>query len=490
VIRCSFLCCVLALTSVFAEAADFPREVSQALRAAGIPPAHAAAFVIGADSANPRLAVNENQAMNPASVMKLVTTFAALELLGPAYRWQTEVFAAGPTRGDVLEGNLVLRGHGDPKLTYEGFWLLLRELRARGVRDIRGDVVIDRSFFAALEDARIDDEQYRPYNVAPDALLLNFRSVRFTFVPDPATSSVRVLTEPTLPDLSIQNSLTLTDGACPEGRAFRDLIGASFASSPHPRAAFTGRYPAACAEHELNAALYAPEEYLASVLKQLWTEIGGSWSGTVREGIAPVAAMPLYVHESPPLSDIVRDINKFSNNVMARQLFLTLAGELGGAPARPENAVKPIRDWLQKKGIAARELVMENGSGLSRNERISAATLGSLLQAAWRSPAMPELLASMPVIALDGTMRRRLRGEPIAGNGHIKTGLLADARSVAGFVRDANGNRHIAVMIVNDPRAAQAQPALDALLRWTYESASTAPARPTSRRPGASPRHP
>jgi len=150
VIRCSFLWCVLALTSIRVGAADFPREVSQALRAAGIPAAHAAAFVIGADAASPRLAVNENQAMNPASVMKLVTTFAALELLVPAYRWQTEVFAVGPTRGDVLEGNLVLRGHGDPKLTYEGFWLLLRELRARGVRDIRGDVVIDLSFFAAL----------------------------------------------------------------------------------------------------------------------------------------------------------------------------------------------------------------------------------------------------------------------------------------------------------------------------------------------------
>jgi D-alanyl-D-alanine carboxypeptidase/D-alanyl-D-alanine-endopeptidase (penicillin-binding protein 4) len=482
---------VLALTYSVAKGADFPREVAQALRASGIPASHAAALVVQADSGRPRLAVNERQTMNPASVMKLLTTYAALELLGPAYRWQTEVFLDGSRRGDALEGNLVLRGHGDPKLTYEGFWLLLRELRARGLREIRGDVVIDRSFFGRLENGRIDDEAFRPYNVPPDALLLNFRSVRFTFVPDPQSSSVRVLTEPTLPDLEVVNTLTLSDGACPEGRAFRDLIGASFASSPRPRAAFTGRYPAACAEHELNAALYTPEEYLASVLRQLWTEMGGAWSGTVREGVAPPGAAPFYVHESAPLAEIVRDINKFSNNVMARQLYLTLAGELGGTPASPANAAKSIREWLQKKAIAAPELVMENGSGLSRNERISVTTLASLLQAAWRSPVMPELLASMPVIAIDGTMRRRLRGEPLAGNGHIKTGLLADARSVAGFVRDANGTRHIAVMIINDPRAPQAQAALDALLRWTYETgASTAPARPTSRRPAVSPRHP
>jgi D-alanyl-D-alanine carboxypeptidase/D-alanyl-D-alanine-endopeptidase (penicillin-binding protein 4) len=490
VIRRSVLWCLLALTSISASGAEFPREVAQALRAAGIAPSHASALVIEADSGKARLAVNEKQPMNPASVMKLVTTYAGLELLGPAYRWQTEVFLDGARRGETLDGNVVLRGHGDPKLTYEGFWLLLRQLRARGLRDIRGDVVVDRSFYAPAENGRIDDEAFRPYNVPPDALLLNFRSVRFTFLPDPQSSSVRVVTEPTLPDLEIVNALTLSDGACPEGRAFRDIIGASFVASPKPRASFTGRYPAACAEHEMNAALYAPEEYLASVLRQLWTEMGGSWTGGVREGLAPAGAAPLYVHESPPLAEIVRDINKFSNNVMARQLFLTLAGELGGAPARPENAARSIRDWLQKKGIAAPELVLENGSGLSRSERISAATLASLLQAAWRSPVMPELLASMPVIAIDGTMRRRLRGEPLAGNGHIKTGLLADARSVAGFVRDARGNRHIVVMIVNDPRAPQAQAALDALLRWTYETSATAPARPTSRRPAASPRHP
>src|SRR5581483_663462 len=230
------------------------------------------------------------------------------------------------------------------KLTYEGFWLLLRELRARGLRDIRGDVVIDRSFFGPVEDGRIDDEAFRPYNVLPDALLLNFRSVRFTFVPEAESSTVRIFSEPTLPDLQIVNELRLSDGPCPEGRAFRDLIGASFAAAP-PRAAFTGRYPASCAEHELNAALYPPEGYIASVLRQLWQELGGTWSGAVREGLAPAGAAPFYMRESAPLAELVRDINKFSNNVMARQLYLTLAGELGGAPARPENAAAAIREW-------------------------------------------------------------------------------------------------------------------------------------------------
>src|SRR3954471_24605130 len=168
---------LLALTTPVA-AADLPKFVDQALRDAGVPRASVAIVVQEVAAPRPELSLNAAMAMNPASVMKLVTTFAGLELLGPAYRWQTEVLVAGARRGDVLEGNLVLRGHGDPKLTYEGFWLLLRELRGRGVRDIRGDVLLDRSYFAAVPAARIDDEAFRPYNVAPDALLINFKSVR------------------------------------------------------------------------------------------------------------------------------------------------------------------------------------------------------------------------------------------------------------------------------------------------------------------------
>ena len=427
-----------------------------------------------------------------SSVMKLVTTYAALELLGPAFRWKTEAYLDGARRADVLEGNLVLRGYGDPKLTYESFWLLLRGLRGRGLREIRGDVLLDRSYFAPVAGARIDDEVFRPYNVLPDALLVNFKSLRFTFVPESDSGRVRIFAEPALPGLEIVNALRLAEGACPEGRAFRDLIQASFDSLPRPRAAFTGRYPLSCAERDLNVALFAPEEYVAGMVRQLWAEMGGSWQGAVREGRAPPGARPLLVQESQPLAEIVRDINKFSNNVMARQLYLTLAAELGGAPAQGENAFRAIRQWLAAKNIAAPELVMENGSGLSRAERVSASTLAAILRAAWRSAVMPEFVASLPLVAADGTMRRRLRGEGVAGNAHIKTGLLTDARSIAGYVQDRNGERHVVVMMVNHPNAPQAGAALDALLNWTYEDAAApkVQARPTTRRPAASPQRP
>ena len=410
--------------------------------------------------------------MNPASVMKLVTTYAALELLGPAYRWKTEVYATAPVREGVLEGDLVLKGYGDPKLDLEAFWVLLRALRGKGLQAIRGDLVLDRSHFerAPGDAGRFDGDAFRPYNVLPDALLVNYKSLRFAFVPEPERGTVSVYVEPRPPALDVVNVLKLAEGPCPEGSAFRELLKATFEPA-RQRAIFAGRYPASCGEKDLNVALLEPNDHVAGITRQLWAELGGTWSGAVREGLLPPGARLLHAMDSAALAAIVRDTNKFSNNVMARHLFLTLGAESAGAPANSEKAAAAIKAWVARKGIAAPELVMENGSGLSRIERISAANLASLLQAAWRSPVMPEFISSLPIVALDGTMRRRLKGEGIAGQAHIKTGLLNDARAMAGYVLDRNGRRHVVVMIVNHPGAPETQPAMDALLRWVYEGA-------------------
>jgi serine-type D-Ala-D-Ala carboxypeptidase/endopeptidase (penicillin-binding protein 4) len=479
--RAALFWVVFALASAAIADDYLPPAVLQGLRQVGIPASSVGVVVQEVGAPRASLALNAAQPKNPASVMKLVTTLAALELLGSAYRWKTEVYLDGD--------NVVLRGYGDPKLNYESFWMLLRAVRGRGIRDIRGDVLLDRSFFGPVADGRVDNETFRPYNVVPDALLVNFKSLRFTFIPDSQRAAVHVFADPALPGMELVNQLKLSQGICPEGRAFRDMVQASFQSRP-PRAAFTGSYPSTCGERDLNVALYEPEDYVAGMIRQLWAEMGGTWSGAVRTGVVPASARLVYVHDSDPLGEIVRDINKFSNNVMARQLFLTLAAEL--TPARGENAQRAVRDWLTRKGISAPEFVIENGSGLSRNERISPASLAALLQAAWRGPLMPEFVASLPLVAADGTMRKRLRGEPIAGNAHIKTGLLSDARSIAGFVQDRAGRRYVVVAMINHPRAPEADAALDALLKWTYEGggAAKAPARSTMNRRGVSQRRP
>jgi serine-type D-Ala-D-Ala carboxypeptidase/endopeptidase (penicillin-binding protein 4) len=463
----------LALTYTAAAVAELPPPVSQALKAAGIPTRSVGMVVQEVGAARPTLVHEAQDSMNPASVMKLVTTYAALELLGPAFRWKTEAYVDG--------NDVVLKGFGDPKLNYESFWMLLRNLRARGLRDIHGDLVLDRSYFGTVAEARIDDDSFRPYNVTPDALLVNFKSLRFSFAP--VDSAVRVFAEPALPGLEVVNSLKLAEGGCPEGKAFRTLIQAEFRSKP-PRAAFTGAYPLSCGEKELNVALYEPQEYVAAMVKQLWSEMGGTWTGVVRQGGASPNARLFYLHESEPLAEIVRDINKFSNNVMARQLYLTLAAEMGGPPARPELALAAIRQLLTSKNIKAPELVLENGSGLSRVERASAGTIAAVLHAAWRSAVMPEFVSSLPVVAADGTMKKRLLGAGVAGHAHIKTGLLQDVRSIAGYVLDRQGRRYLVVMLINHPRASsEGEPALNAMLEWVYQGATVraeAKARPPS----------
>jgi D-alanyl-D-alanine carboxypeptidase/D-alanyl-D-alanine-endopeptidase (penicillin-binding protein 4) len=462
--------CLLALSAPAGAQERLPPQVAQALAAARIPQSGVAVLVQEVGASRPALALNESASMNPASVMKLVTAYAALETLGPTYRWQTEVYLDGPLKGDALEGNLVLKGGGDPRLDFESFWLLLRALRDKGLREIKGDLVLDRSRFerSGARSGDFDGDAFRPYNVLPDALLVNFRSLRFTFLPVPETGAVRIAVEPRPPALEVVNTLALGEGACPEGRAFRDLLQPTFEPA-RQRAIFAGRYPASCGEKNLYVALLEPNDHVAGVMRQLWRELGGSWTGRVREGTAPAGAPPFHVRESAPLAELVHDELKLSNNVMARHIFLALGGDANGAPANPQRAAAAVRAWLARKGLAAPELVLENGAGLSRIERISAATLAALLQAAWRSRVMPEFMSSLPITAFDGTMRRRLKDTGVAGQAHIKTGLLSDARAIAGYVLTRSGRRMVVVMMVNHPGAHQAQEAMDALLRWAYD---------------------
>ena len=460
---------VFLLAAGMASAQSLPPELESALKRAHIPLSAVAAYVQGVDGARPLLAHNAAQAMNPASTMKLLTTYAALELLGPSYTWKTEAYAAGKLEGGVLQGDLILKGYGDPKLTLENFWLLLRKLRALGLREIRGDLVQDRSYFeaAAHDPAKFDAEPLRAYNVGPDALLLNFKAVRFQFVPNADTKRVTVIAEPRPAGLEFAAAVRATDRP---GGARRAGIKADFQSNGRSaRASFIGNMPASCGEHYWNASLLAQPDYVYGVFRQLWEESGGTLSGGWRDGVVPADARLLATGASASNAELVRDINKFSNNVMARQLFLTLGAEVLKLPGSSERSGEIVRSWLAQKKLDFPELVLENGSGLSRQERISARNLGRLLLAAWRSAVMPELMSSLPLVAYDGTMRRRLRFESIAGQAHIKTGSLNDARTLAGYVLDRRGQRHVVVLFINHANAAAGQRAQDALLQWVYE---------------------
>ncbi len=461
----SLIACALATLAADA----IPAPVARALKSAGLPSTSVAIVVQEVDARQPRISVNAAQPLNPASVMKLLTTYAALELLGPAYTWKTEAYTHGKLTDGVLEGDLILKGYGDPKLNLENFWLLLRQLRARGLREIRGDLVLDHSFFEAVDydPARFDNEPLRAYNVAPDALLVNFKAVRLQFVPQPDSLSVQVIADPLPAQVDIINLLTLTTAPC---NGWKEALRTDVTTSATRwRVILTGNYSADCGEKITHLSLLTHPQFAYGVFRRLWEESGGKLTGGMRIATLPTDAQRMAVMESPALTEVVRDINKYSNNVMARQVYLTLGADASKRPAREQDADAAIRDWLVRKGLTMPELVIDNGAGLSRNARISAESLGKLLLAAWRSPLMPEFIASLPLVAIDGTMQNRLTANSIAGQAHIKTGSLEGARAIAGYVLDKNGKQQVVVFLVNHTHAAASQAAQDALLQCVYE---------------------
>ena len=442
----------------FAAENPWPAPLETARARSGVPRDAVALWVqeVGSEG-GPRLAYRSDVLMQPASVMKLVTTVAALDLLGPAYTWGTPVYLSGEVRDGTLHGDLILQGQGDPKLVLERLWLLLRRVRAFGVQRIAGDIVLDSSAFAPYNEdpSRFDGEPLRPYNAGPSALLVNYKALTLTLTPDPAHQRADLLWEPNLEGVQLPSQVPLSATPCDD---FRAALKVDFTDPLRVR--FRGAYPAACGERSWSVAYADPAGFAARAIAAAWREAGGTLGGKVRDGRVDAALAPRFVFESPPLAEVVRDINKFSNNVMAQQLFLTLSLPQASFAA---SRARVGQWWTQRLGADAPQV--DNGAGLSREDRISAHALGRLLQWSWRSAWMPELLASLPNSGVDGTLRRNHAGV----NAHLKTGSLRDVQAIAGYVPASSGRRYVVVVLVNHAQAHAARPFLDAVLRWVAD---------------------
>lgn len=459
-----------------AARSGLPASVTTALRRAGVPLSATSFYVVKVGGPQARASWNAETPMNPASTMKVVTTFAGLQMLGADYRWQTSLYADGqPGPDGTVRGNVYLRGRGDPKLVPEEMAKLVATARSSGATTIDGDIVLDRSFFADNGDGTytIDGESQRAYNVNPDALLYAFKTLSFTITPDAASQSVGVAVTPALAQLRVDNRMTLTNGRCGDWKSR-----ATPSITPQPDgtvvAAFDGMYSSDCGEHVVNLATLSHSDFIWGGFVAEWQASGGRFARApgLRSGAVPRGAFLLARHYGLPLADVVRDINKYSNNVMARQLFLTIGAEAErGVPASTARSAQVIRRWLTRQGLDMPGLVLDNGSGLSREERISAYDMARLLQQALASDVGHALVDSLPVLGLDGTLRNRLTRSQAAGNGYLKTGTLADVRALAGYVDAANGSRYVVVAYINHPNASAAMEAHDALLEWVYRGA-------------------
>lgn len=451
--------------------AALPGNLQETLSKAQLPADSVAIVVQPLDGSAPLISHNATKAMNPASVMKLVTTYAALEALTPAYRWKTEVYRNGTLSNGVLEGDLIIKGYGDPALNVADFWRLLQQVQQQGIRQVKGNLMLDLSIYAPEVSQRpvLDDEPWRAYNANPSALLLNGRNTSFRFaVASPSNKpTVMVTQEFELPNIRVINTMPVRKGACNDWRS--DLHYTITPQTDGVTVAFSGSLPEQCDERYLELSVLSDTQYVFSSFKKLWAQLGGQFNGQLV--LAPVidGATLVTTWSSPPLDSVVRDINKWSNNVMARQLLLTIALEAGFTPADEAGAVLALKQILRQRGLQFPELVLENGSGLSRNERISAEHLAQLLVTAYQRPVMPVLMASMPILGMDGTTKKRLADGASKGMAYLKTGSLDGVSSIAGYVQDVAGKRYVLVVMANHNRAAAVRSVQDALLKQLIE---------------------
>lgn len=470
IIRLKFITLGLTLfTSVIQANSTLPADVVKILNKHKLPHHSMSIYIREIGKTDALIDYQSHESRNPASVMKMVTTMAGLEILGPDYVWETHFHSDGKLVGDTLEGNLIIEGGGDPFLVRETFWHMLYTLQLRGIKHIKGDLIIDNTLFEAEPGTTgdFDKQPYRAYNAFPDAALLNFTAQHFVLIP--YINRLHIYADPPSSTLTIHNQVSVTPGKC---RGLRNSLKMHVSENNNGQTIvkFSGKYPARCGEREMLRSVSNNSQFLFGVFKSLWEEMGGSISGQGRTGKTPANAKILHKQFSRPLHDIIDYINKHSNNVMARQLLLTIGKETQGTPATKVAGSNAIRDWMSRKGIDSSGVLIENGSGLSRNASIKAITLAQLLESAWQSPFQPEFLSSLPIAGVDGTMRKRLNGHIKSGSMRIKTGLLRDVRSMAGYVTSQSGRNFILVSLQNYKGVQNwtGTEVQDALLKWLY----------------------
>lgn len=467
VLRAVAITCVMLSICAQSATAKLPNQIDKVLRAHKIAPASLSVVVVDVSSRKVIAQLNAQQPRNPASTIKVVTSWVALDTLGPAYTWITRLYALGKVKAGVLHGDLLIRGGGDPYLVLEELWKMLAALRETGIREIRGDLVIDDSMYALESNTpgAFDGATYRLYNVIPTAFTVNFNATRFVFNARLENGKIGIRTAPELNNLIIRDALKRTNASCKSRN-----IGVRMDVVSPVEVRFSGKVPSRCNTYELSRSVMPPLDYAFGAFKSTWRQWGGSISGKVRRGVTPKGAALLLEWKSRPLGELIRPVNKWSNNVMARLLMYAVGASKQALPVSRAQAAAHLQAHLRDRGLDVSQLNVDNGSGLSRTATVSADFMASLLTFAWNQPTMPEFVASMSIPGVDGTMRKRFRSRAEAGRMHIKTGLLRDVISAVGYIHARSGRVYAVAMLLNDKRArnGSGKALQEAVLKWTY----------------------
>lgn len=451
-----------------------PAGLREQIEAAGLPLDRYGLFAAPLAGGAPLLSWQAGVPFALASTAKLVTSALALDLLGDAFRWQTAAHLTGPVHQGRLLGDLVIVGGGDATLTSEAVREWMQRLRSAGLQDVLGDIVLDRSAFRLAEEDHLGTPQPapdRPHHLRPDALALDGGALHVALQEAGRGPPQLELTPPLAGSIRLVNAVARAPG-CSASAQWRERPGSE-------ELVVRGGWSPDCPDRDLRVAVLTPAELSRRAFGELWRQSGGRLQGRVREASAgPVPPwrlpdaqgrlpQPWSVQSSAALPELLLEMNKPSNNLIARHLMLSLAPQFPLQPATAAAAQARARSWLQAQGWAPAALSIDSGSGLSRTERGTPQVMVELLRRVMRGPQGHRLVASLPLAGVDGTLEHRLRGGAAQGRAWLKTGTLLDARALAGVVQARSGRWLAVALFANDAEAvAQATPALDACVEW------------------------
>ncbi|KYJ87102.1 D-alanyl-D-alanine carboxypeptidase/D-alanyl-D-alanine endopeptidase [Sulfurovum riftiae] len=455
---------IILYSLLISLAAAMPAGLQQIIAKSGIPKKDISIYIKEAGKSNRVVAsLNADTVRTPASVIKVLTTYAAVLKLGFDYRWPTKFYTTGKLKGGVLNGDLLVKGFGDPTLSDKDLKSIVAQIKAKGIRKITGNIVIDRTYFkvGTKDNSGFDQHTYSPYNAMPDAMMFNERVSTICITPKQNSVSKQV------PDASyrVVNNLKLVNKPC-RGRYSWPSFKVD-KSQDTPTVLLKGPISRKCGTRKLCQVITKPYKTFYYALKDALKQEGIAVNGGFRLNRIPKNAKELFTHYSRPLEKIIAKTAKKSNNLYARQILLLLGAKMYGAPSTLQKGRQAVEYILKSRGaLNGGKLYIDNGCGLSRTSKLSAKLLARMYDHAY-SKYGQRWMKTLSIAGVDGTIRKRFRGTVVRNRAWMKTGTLKRVKNIGGYVKSRKGRVYTVVILVNSKagnwKASQLQ---NNIIRW------------------------
>ena len=440
---------LLTLSISFSFSNAIPPELEMEISDIPLNPNSYSIHIQSIHAQTPLVSWQTHRQRTPASVIKLLTTYAGLLKLGFDYRWETKFYHTGQIKNGILYGDIYVKASGNPVLETNNVYEIASHIKSAGIRKIKGNIIIDRSIFkvARKNNSGFDENVYSPYNAMPDAIMFNKRQSTICITP----RSKRAKVTKDVPDQSykVVNKLRMANGSCRGSRSW-PKVKIKTNNAGRSTLFLTGKLSKRCGARKVCKVVSMPHRAFYYALKNILKNEGVAFTGTLKLKKVPKKAKYLFSHYSDSLESVISTIAKKSDNLMARQLMLTLGATQFSPPSTLYKSRKAVENILNKYHILEQgKIYIDNGSGLSRRAKLTAKSLANLLDHGYKNYGQ-RWMNTLSIAGIDGTIRRRFQNSTVYGKAWMKTGTIKKVKNIAGYVQGASGETYVVVVLVND----------------------------------------